>query len=129
MIFAQVKWLILVFVILLLLFLIAALVLGLYFFRPWLRAFLSGRPISLFQIIGMRFRKVNPDEIITHGIATAQGGHPVDWAELERAYLQGVDLNKVATAYVTAKQRGDDFSFAELVNAERESRLEEMLNR
>ena len=32
-------------------------------------------------------------------------------------------------AYVTASERGDNFTFEELVDAERESRLDKLLNR
>ena len=105
------------------------LVIVLAFFRPWLQAFLSGCPVSVFQLIGMRLRKVNPNKIIPVGIAATQGGHPVGWAELERAYLQGIDIEKVAMAYVTARERGNNFTFEELVDAERESRLDKLLNR
>ena len=92
--FAQINWPVIAVLILTLFFLLAAFGLMLYFFRPWLRAFLSGRLIILFQIIGLRIRKVNLNEIIAQGIAAAQGGHSVEWAELERAYLQGIDLKK-----------------------------------
>lgn len=98
-------------------------------FRPWLQAFLSGCPISVFQLIGMRLRKVNPNKIIPVAIAATQGGHPVGWADLERAYVQGIDIEKVTTAYVTARERGDNFTFEELVDAERESRLDSLLSR
>ena len=96
--------------------------------RPWLQAFLSGCPVSVFQLIGMRLRRVNPNEVIAVGIAATQGGHPIEWAELERAYLQKIDIEKVATAYVTARERGNNFTFEELVDAERESRLDKLLN-
>ena len=117
------------FAIVILAMLMVLLVIVLAFFRPWLQAFLSGCPVSVFQLIGMRLRKVNPNKIIPVGIAATQGGHPVGWAELERAYLQGIDIEKVAMAYVTARERGNNFTFEELVDAERESRLDKLLNR
>ncbi len=118
-----------IFGLVLLVILLVLLVTMLAFVRPWLQAFLSGCPVSVFQLIGMRPRKVNPNKIISVGIATTQGRHPVGWAELERAYLQGIDIEKVATAYVIARERGDNFTFEELVDAERESRLDKLLNR
>ena len=112
----------------LLIFLLVFLGIVLIILRPWLQAFLSGCPISVFQLIGMRLRQVNPNEVIPVAIAATQGGHPIAWAELERAYLQKIDIEKVATAYVTARERGGNFTFEELVDAERESRLEKLLS-
>lgn len=120
---------IVVFAIVLVFLLLVLLSIFLAFFRPWLQAFVSGCPVSVFQLIGMRLRKVDPNKIVSVGIAATQGGHPVGWAELERAYLQGVDIEKVSMAYVTASERGDNFTFEELVDAERESRLDKLLNR
>ena len=85
---------IVVFAIVLVFLLLVLLSIFLAFFRPWLQAFVSGCPVSVFQLIGMRLRKVDPNKIVSVGIAATQGGHPVGWAELERAYLQGVDLRK-----------------------------------
>ena len=113
----------------LLILLMVLLGITLVIFRPWLQAFLSGCPVSVFQLIGMRLRNVNPNHIIPVAISATQGGHPIAWAELERAYLQKIDIEKVATAYVTARERGDNFTFEELVDAERESRLDELLKR
>ncbi len=75
------------------------------FARPWLQAFISGHPISMISIIGMRLRRISPSRIIPHGIAAAHAGYPIKWAELESACIQGVDMEKVVTAYLTAGKR------------------------
>ncbi len=95
--------------------------------KPWLQAFLSGHGISFLQIVAMKMRKINPNHIIPHGIAAAQAGFPIEWTELESAHLQGADIEKVVTAFIVSSKKEDPFTFEEIVNAERESRLQEMI--
>jgi len=56
-----------------------------------------------------------------------QAGASLSAAEVERAYLQGVDLEKVVLAFVRAKNHGMEITFRELVEADQEDRLEEKL--
>jgi uncharacterized protein YqfA (UPF0365 family) len=53
-------------------------------FLSWLRAFLSGAPVSILQLIGMRFRGVPPRLIVDTLVALVHRGHPHDRA---RCYL------------------------------------------
>lgn len=106
---------------------IVVLAILLFFVRPWLRAFLSGAPISMFQIVGMRFRGSPINEILEQGIAVRQAGHPVSWVDLERVAISGVDLQMIADAYCVLRQRGEHYSFDELVLAARESRLDKLI--
>ncbi len=103
------------------------LVLMIWMLRPWVKAFTSGTPISVFQIIGMRFRKVDLGLVLDQGIAANQAGFPVSWNDLESAYLQGVDLERLTTAYIAAQKRELGFTFQELVDADRDDRLEKLL--
>ncbi|MFK7770022.1 MAG: flotillin-like FloA family protein [Mariniblastus sp.] len=96
--------------------------------KYWMQAFTSGCPIAFPQLLAMHLRKVKPGDVIPHGIAAAQAGFPILWRELESAYLQGTDLKTVTTAYVASMEREQGFSFQDLVNADRDSRLKEMLN-
>jgi hypothetical protein len=50
-------------------------------FRIWLQAFMAGVHISLPQILGMKFRKVNPNTIVRTAIMVTQAGTPVPSAE------------------------------------------------
>ena len=86
-----------------------------------------GELVSLPQILGMKFRKVNPNTVMRTAIMVAQAGTPVPSAELERAYLQGVDIEKVALAFIETQKRGNKASFQDLVDAELHDRLEEKL--
>ena len=97
------------------------------FFRPWMKAFVSGVPIPLAGLIGMKIRRSNIQQILEQGIAAAQAGQPISWPDLERAWLQKVDLEKVTLAYVTSQQRNLGFTFPELVAAEQEGKLAKLL--
>ena len=110
-----------------LIFFLVVMVVFLSFFKYWLSCFLSATPISVFQLLGMRLRKINPKNIIPYGIIASQTGHPIPWTKLESTYLQGIKLEKVVTAYLMAKDRELDLSFDDLVEAERESRLSELM--
>lgn len=96
--------------------------------KPWLQAFTAGCPIALFQIVGMKMRRINPNQIIPHGIAASQAGHPVSWNELESAFLQGVDIEKAVMTYVSTSKQGKDYTFQDVVDAEQASRLEDLLD-
>ena len=47
-------------------------------FGSWLRAFLSGVPVSVVQILGMRLRGVPPRLIVDSLITLVHRGHPYD---------------------------------------------------
>jgi uncharacterized protein YqfA (UPF0365 family) len=96
-------------------------------FAPWIRAFTSGVPLSVLQIIGMRLRKTDVQAVVRALIMANQAGVPVPSADMERAYLQGVDLEKVTLAFIQAKKKGMEITFQELVEAELDNRLQEKL--
>lgn len=96
-------------------------------YRPWFRAFMSGTPIPLPVVLGMKFRRSDANLIVDQGITASHAGFPITWVELERSYLSGVDLEKVVLAYITAKKRDLDYTFTEIVDAAQESRLDDLL--
>jgi uncharacterized protein YqfA (UPF0365 family) len=96
-------------------------------FAPWIRAYTSGVPLSVLQIIGMRLRKTDVQAVLGALVTATQAGAPVSCADMERAYLQGVDLEKVTLAFIQAKKQGKDIRFQELVEAEMQNRLREKL--
>lgn len=96
-------------------------------FTPWIRSYLSGVPLSVFQIIGMRLRKTDVQAVLRALVMAAQAGAPVSSIEMERAYLQGVDLEKITLALIQAKKDGMKVTFQELVEADLENRLQEKL--
>jgi len=92
--------------------------------QTWLQAFLSGTPITFVSLIGMKLRKSDMQKIVEQCIVSTQAGFPISCADMERAWLQKVDIVKVTTAYITARRREQDFSFQELVAAELEGKSE-----
>ena len=47
-------------------------------FMPWMRAFLSGAPVMIIQLLGMRLRGVPPKMIVDALIMLVHRGHPHD---------------------------------------------------
>ena len=58
-------------------------------FWLWWQSILSNAPVSLIQIIFMRFRKVNPGTIVTARITARKAGIEITGDELEAHYLAG----------------------------------------
>jgi uncharacterized protein YqfA (UPF0365 family) len=56
--------------------LLLGLVLMLTMVRPWMRGFVSGAPVSLVQILGMRLRGVPPLLIVDALATLVHRGHP-----------------------------------------------------
>lgn len=108
--------------------LLGLVVFAIVFFRHWIRAFLTGTKVTLFDLIGMRLRGSDMSSILDQCVAANQAGHPISCKEMEQAHLQKVDIEKVTLAYIAASKRREKFSFQELVDAERQRRLEEILN-
>lgn len=67
---------------------IVAAALSLTVLRPWLRALLSGSPVSAMQIMGMRMRR-SPADLLVEALVTLrhQGREDVDLITLEQFYL------------------------------------------
>src|SRR5690606_25820140 len=65
-------------------------------------AYLSKAPVSLFSLVGMQLRKVNPSVIVRAVISSVQAGIPISTRELEAHYLAGGNVIKVVTALIAA---------------------------
>jgi uncharacterized protein YqfA (UPF0365 family) len=91
-----------------LLFAILVLVIIFSFFQLWIQAYLTGAKVSFFDLIGMRFRKVDYPMIVRQKIALVQAGVKVDNRELEAHYLARGNVPKVAAAVIAAHKAGID---------------------
>ena len=130
MLFAQQPELVFAIVILVVILLataIMALLIFRFLFLPWLRSFTSGVPIPTIEILGMRFRKVNVNAVLDALILAKQSGVDIGCRQMERAYLQGCDLETLTLAMIRAKQEGFEVTFEELAAAEVDGRLSEKL--
>ncbi len=94
---------------------------------PWFKAFMSGAPVSVLDVLAMRLRRINVASVVAAMVAAKQGGISVSCAEAQQASLQGVDLRKITLAAIEAKKRGLNMSFSELVDAELQGQLAEKL--
>lgn len=76
--------------------------------RPWLRAFLAGGQVSLFDILNMQMRKTPVNLILDTYITFVQRGEPVPIVDIERCYLarQGQILDCQDLVRLVEAQRG-----------------------
>ena len=72
------------------------------FFSLWLQALFSRANVSIFQLIGMRLRKVPPQVIVEARILSCKAGLPVDTNLLEAHYLSRGNVLRVIQALIAA---------------------------
>ncbi|MBC7855239.1 MAG: flotillin-like protein FloA [Pirellulaceae bacterium] len=90
----------------LIIFLIIAAVLANYF-RLWIQSFLTGAGITIFDLIGMTFRKVNKDVIVKTKIMSVQAGltdPDLTSKSLEAHYLAGGNVPLVIRSLIIANK-------------------------
>ena len=90
---------------------VLALVGNLLNLRLWISAIASGVHVSLFTLIGMRFRHVNPNRIVYPKIQAAKAGLNLDMNEMEMHYLAGGKVDRVVNALIAAKAAQIPLSF------------------
>ena len=98
-------------------------------FVPWVQAFVSGAPVPLIALIGMKLRKIDVSLVLKCLILARQSGVPLTIYELQQAYLRGVDLEKLTLAHVESQKQQLGLSFEELVELDLKDRLAEKLKR
>ncbi len=78
------------------------------FFNLWLQALLSGAPVSIFELIGMRLRKVDPRTIVYSRIRAVKSGIQISTNQLETHYLAGGRVPSVINALIAANRANID---------------------
>ena len=81
------------------------------FFSLWLQALFSRASVSMFQLIGMRLRKVPPKVIVESRILSCKAGMPVDTNLLEAHYMSGGDVIRVVQALIAANKANIKLDF------------------
>ena len=85
---------------------IAVLVIGFFFyFVPlglWVTAIFSGARVSLGTLVGMRLRKVNPNDIVRPFISAIKAGLDLDVSQMEAHFLAGGNVGRVVQALISA---------------------------
>jgi len=74
------------------------------FFSLWFQALLSSARVSLADIIGMRFRKVDARTIVLSRIRAVKAGLTISTAQLETHYLAGGRVPNVVSALIASKR-------------------------
>lgn len=77
----------------------------------WISARASGVKIGLFQLVGMRVRKVVPRRIVEPMIKATKAGLQVSINKLEAHYLAGGNVDRVINALVAAQRAGIPLDF------------------
>jgi len=93
---------------------VALLVLLFLIFVPmglWISAIASGVKISIFDLIGMRLRRVVPSRIVLSLIKATKAGLNIKVNQLEAHYLAGGNVDSVVNALVAAERAGMVLSF------------------
>lgn len=84
---------------------VALLIMMAKFISLWFQAFVSGTPISLFNIIGMSLRKIPPRIIVNARINSYKAGlKQISVADLETHYLAGGRVLDVVAALIAAEK-------------------------
>ena len=86
------------------LFLLMLLMLVGSFVALWFQAWLSDAPVSFVDLIGMRFRKVDPRIIVLSRIRAVKAGLDISTAQMETHYLSGGKVPTVVTAMIAANR-------------------------
>ncbi len=68
----------------------------------WIQAWLSGAKVSLWELLGMTFRKVNARIIVSNRIRAMKAGLELTTSQLESHYLAGGRVQNVVLALIAA---------------------------
>ena len=95
---------------------VAALIFLIFFFTfvpvgLAIKAKASGVKVGLFQLIGMRIRKVNPHKILEPLIKATKAGLDLNVNKMEAHYMAGGNLDRVVNALIAAQRAGIPLDF------------------
>ncbi len=82
-----------------------------YFIKVWVRAWMSGARVTLFNLLGMKLRTVSPNLIVDARIRAVKAGLDVSTDQLEAHYLAGGDVINVVQALIAADKANIALSF------------------
>lgn len=74
------------------------------FIGLYVQAMVSGAKVTMFELIGMRLRRVNSRVIVTSRIQAMRAGLSISQAEMESHMLAGGDVQRVITALIAANK-------------------------
>jgi len=81
------------------------------FIKLWIQAFFARADITMFDLIGMSLRKVDPQVIVMSKIRAVQAGLTVSTREMESHYLSGGRVPNIITALIASNRANIDLSW------------------
>lgn len=93
---------------------IVLLIIGFFTLVPmglWISAIASGVKIGIFNLIGMRLRRVKPSKIVMPMIKATKAGLKLTVNQLEAHLLAGGNVDAVVNALIAAERAGMDIGF------------------
>ena len=79
----------------------------------WIRAMSSGVKIKVGTLVGMRLRRISPHRLIDALIMVRKAGLDITIDQLEKHFLAGGNIERVAKAMISAQQANIDMTFEE----------------
>ncbi len=77
----------------------------------YIQAMMSGAHVGLWDLIGMRLRKVDPRVIVINRITASKAGLPITTDKLEAHYLAGGHVERVVRALIAANKAAIPLTF------------------
>lgn len=77
----------------------------------WISSLAANVKVSIFNLIGMRLRRVTPSKIVLPLIKSTKAGTGLNVNQLEAHYLAGGNVDTVVNAIIAAERAGIDLSF------------------
>ena len=81
------------------------------FIKLWIQAYFAKAGVSMFDLIGMSLRKVNPHVIVLSKIRAVQSGLALATRDMESHYLAGGRVPNVITALIAANRANIELSW------------------
>lgn len=77
----------------------------------WISALAAGVRVGIFQLVGMRLRRVIPARVVNPLIKAVKAGLELSTNQLEGHYLAGGNVDRVVNALIAAQRANIDLSF------------------
>lgn len=77
----------------------------------WISALAAGVKIGIFELVGMRLRRVVPHRVVNPLIKAVKAGLDLNLAKLESHYLAGGNVDRVVNSLIAAQRANIDLSF------------------
>jgi hypothetical protein len=105
----------------------AAGVLALWALPAWLRATRAAAGLTIFEVVGMKLRRIDVDHIAAAIALSRQFGAEVSHVDLQRAAAAGANPYDVAAAWAVCLRRGLAHTFEDLIALDCDGRLGPLL--